>query len=210
MRRLIFIFIGLSMAMVVPFFLWGEAWNWSTDQALEWLHSYGQWAGLMGCLLLIGDILLPIPSTAVMAGLGLIYGPWIGGLIGGLGSFLAGFIAYGLCRTFGQKALNYLVKADDQTLGQMWFERYGEWTLVLSRWLPLLPETLACMAGFFHMRPARVATALVLGSLPMALSYAWVGHLGKQNPGASLLLSALVPPMLWWAIGKKLGPRSRS
>ncbi|NBQ24838.1 MAG: hypothetical protein EBU26_11385, partial [Verrucomicrobia bacterium] len=101
MRRLIFIFIGLSMAMVVPFFLWGEAWNWSTDQALEWLHSYGQWAGLMACLLLIGDILLPIPSTAVMAGLGLIYGPWIGGLIGGLGSFLAGFIAYGLCRTFG-------------------------------------------------------------------------------------------------------------
>ena len=44
----------------------------------------------------------------VIAGLGMLYGPWLGGLIGGLGSVLAGLVAFGLGRTLGRPALRVL------------------------------------------------------------------------------------------------------
>ena len=60
------------------------------------------------------------------------------------------------------------------------------------------------MAGLFHMSARSVALALLVGSAPMALTFAWVGHLGEGNPTLSLLISALAPPILWWLIGKRL------
>jgi uncharacterized membrane protein YdjX (TVP38/TMEM64 family) len=47
-------------------------------------------------LLLASDLLLPIPATADMAALGLVYGPLWGGLIGTAGGFLGGAQGYGL------------------------------------------------------------------------------------------------------------------
>mgnify|MGYP006172600101 CR=1 FL=1 len=47
------------------------------------LEQYGGWAWLVGIGLIVCDLVLPVPSTAVIAGLGMMYGPWLGGLIGG-------------------------------------------------------------------------------------------------------------------------------
>ena len=82
MRRMMILFIALTIAFLIPFLIWGHAWEWSTDQALQQLHRYGALAAPMAFLLLVGDLFLPIPATAVMAGLGWLYGPWLGGLLG--------------------------------------------------------------------------------------------------------------------------------
>ena len=76
-----------------------------------------------------------------------LYGPWLGGLAGAAGSFCSGFLAYALCRRYGQKAVDALLSKDEQTRGHQLFHDYGGWILALSRWLPLLPEVVACMAG---------------------------------------------------------------
>ena len=89
MRRMMILFIALTIAFLIPFLIWGHAWEWSTDQALQQLHRYGALAAPMAFLLLVGDLFLPIPATAVMAGLGWLYGPWLGGLVGAAGSFFA-------------------------------------------------------------------------------------------------------------------------
>ena len=204
MRRMMILFIALTIAFLIPFLIWGHAWEWSTDQALQQLRRYGALAAPMAFLLLVGDLFLPIPATAVMAGLGWLYGPWLGGLVGAAGSFCSGFLAYALCRRYGQKAVDALLSKDEQTRGHQLFHDYGGWILALSRWLPLLPEVVACMAGLFHMSARSVALALLVGSAPMALTFAWVGHLGEGNPTLSLLISALAPPILWWLIGKRL------
>ena len=204
MRRMMILFIALAVAFLAPFLIWGHAWEWSTDQALQQLRPYGALAAPVAFLLLVGDLFLPIPATAVMAGLGWLYGPWLGGLIGAAGSFCSGFLAYALCRRYGQKAVDALLSQDEQNQGHQLFHDYGGWILALSRWLPLLPEVVACMAGFFHMSARSVALALLVGSTPMALTFAWVGHLGAENPTRSLLISALAPPILWWWIGRRL------
>ena len=211
MVLLILIFLGLAVLFLIPFLLWGAHWNWSSQEAVAWLRQYGRWGWLVALLLLMGDLFLPIPSTAVMSSLGLVYGPFWGGLIGSAGSFFSGVIAYALCRLFGESAVQRLLGKEDQKRGKELFLRYGGWLVALSRWLPLLPEVIACMAGFLRMPWPVFLLAMLCGALPMAFTFAMVGHMGSDHPSVSIILSALVPPILWWLIAKKmmLAPRKR-
>src|SRR5215207_5186873 len=77
------------------------------------LEAYGAWAWLLAIALIVSDLVLPVPGTAVIAGLGMIYGPWLGGLIGGAGSVLAGLTAYGGSRWLGGRFATWLVGDDD-------------------------------------------------------------------------------------------------
>lgn len=208
MFRLIWIFIGLAVLFSVPFLIWGTHWDWSSQDAVTWLRQYGRWGWLVALVLFMGDLFLPIPSTAVMSSLGLLYGPVWGGLIGGIGSVGSGIITYGFCRLFGESAVEKLLGKKDQEKGKLLFMKYGGWMVALSRWLPLLPEVVSCMAGFLRMPWHTFVMALVCGALPMAFTFAMVGHLGSDHPAISMILSAIVPPLLWWSIGKKMMPSS--
>lgn len=181
------------MLVLIPFLIWGEHWEGS----IEWMKGHGEWAWAAGILLLVSDLVLPIPSTAVMAGLGYVYGPILGGLIGACGSFLAGAIGYGLCRALGQRAARRLLGEKDLLRGQRIFSSMGGWVVALSRWMPLLPEVIACMAGLTRMPAPTFFIALACGSLPLGFTFATIGSAGIRHPWIAILLSAVLPPMLW-------------
>ena len=140
--RLLWIFLGLAAAFLIPFLVWGNslAAAFTQEGAVDWLEQFGAWAWAAGLLLLMGDLLLPIPGTAVMAALGLVYGPLGGGLIGGGGSFMSGSLAYGLCRALGRNAAVRILGEKDLARGEKLFDEVGGWLVVLSRWLPLFPR----------------------------------------------------------------------
>ncbi|MCB1227904.1 MAG: VTT domain-containing protein, partial [Verrucomicrobiales bacterium] len=79
------------------------------------------------------------------------------------------------------------------------FGRRGGWMVAVSRWLPVLPEAVACLAGLAGMQWRRFVLALTCGSLPVGFAFAAIGHLGQAQPGWAVALSALVPVVLWWA-----------
>ena len=186
--------------MLVPFLIWGERLEgWWTQERLA---EFGHWAWLVGLGLLMGDVLLPMPSTVVMSGLGFLYGVWIGGLLSALGVVLSGLFGYGLCRLCGRKVAVLLVGEEDLVRGERLFERYGVWMVALSRWLPLLAEVMACLAGLARMGFGRFLMALVCGALPLGFGFAWLGTVGESSPVVALVLSALAPPMLWFLLMK--------
>ena len=117
-----------------------------------------------------------------MSALGFLYGIFIGGCLAALGSFLAGSLAYGLCRLLGDRAATVLIGKKDLEKSQRWFVNSGPWLIVVSRWLPLFPEIVACMAGLTRMPPLRFFTALLCGCLPVGFTYAFVGQAGVENP----------------------------
>ena len=135
--RLIWIFVTLGVIFLIPFLIWGESWQWTSEGAVAWLRNYGTWAWAVALGLLAADLFLPLPATAVMAALGFVYGPLVGGLIGGTGSLISGCLAYGLCRALGRGTAIKLVGVDDLRKGERLFERFGGWLVTLSRWLPL-------------------------------------------------------------------------
>ncbi len=201
--RLLLFFIGLAFVICLPFLFWGEAFErWFAGEGLRaWMTSQG--AGLvwlLAILLLVGDLFLPVPATAVMSGLGYFYGTLTGGVIGASGSFLSGALAYGLCRKFGERVAARLMGPSDLERGQRLFAtQAGGWLVALSRWMPLLPEVVACMAGLTRMPGRKFFSALACGCLPMGFVFAWIGSQGEARPGLAIGLSIVVPALLYAA-----------
>ncbi|HEX6143193.1 MAG TPA: VTT domain-containing protein [Geminicoccaceae bacterium] len=202
--RLLLLFLVLALLVLIPFLIFGGSFEslFSGSAAIVWLGDFGGWAWAAGILLLVGDLVLPLPATAIIAALGYIYGFVLGGLIGALGSFLSGALGYGVCRLFGRDAARRLLGARDLERGERLFQAVGGWLVALSRWLPVFPEVIACMAGLTGMSAARFFSALACGSLPLGFAFAAVGHAGVERPTLALLLSALVPPLLWLTLSR--------
>ncbi len=198
--RLLSIFIALAILFAIPFLFLGDVFQQrfaGDGAATAWIEDYGNWAWVVGVLLLAADLVLPVPSTAVMSALGLVYGAFLGGLIGSVGSILSGCLGYGICRSLGRKAAIRIAGEKDLRRGERIFASVGGWVVALSRWLPLLPEVVACMAGLSRMPPTHFLLALVCGTLPLAFSFAAVGERGVDNPALALALSAALPLVLW-------------
>ncbi|MEM8952737.1 MAG: VTT domain-containing protein [Verrucomicrobiota bacterium] len=197
--RLVWLFLVLAILFLVPFLIWGERLGelFSQEGAVAWLEGYGRWAWAAGIVLLILDIVLPLPSTVVISALGYLYGALWGGLIAALGSMLSAGLAYGLCRTWGRRAARWIAGERGVAEGERLFGRAGGWIVVLSRWLPLMPEVVSCMAGIARMRAWSFFFALACGTLPMAFVFAWVGSYGREEPWIAFVLSISLPVLLW-------------
>ena len=159
----------------------------------------GQWDWLFVVGLLTLDVFLPIPATAVLASLGMAYGPWLGGAIGVLGTFCAGTTGYLLGRVLNEKAARFLIGERGLTFGREFFARSGGWVIVVSRWMIILPELLSCFAGLVRMPPREYFAALLCGVVPLSFTYSFLGSTtwAKEHPWLTLALSAAVPVGLW-------------
>lgn len=201
--RLFLLLLGLAGLVLIPFFLLGEGFmeHFGAEGARLWLAQYGKaWGWLAALGLLVSDLVLPVPATSVISALGYGYGALVGGLIGAAGSFLSGVLAYELCRRCGGRAADRLLGAHDRERATRIFGGdTGGWLVALSRWMPLLPEMTACMAGLTRMPRRRFLTALACGCLPMGLTFASIGATGTTQPGLALALSAMVPGILYLA-----------
>jgi len=197
--RLLVTALVLGTLFFVSFGIWGEDFmRWFTGEAaIEWIRAWGAWGWLAIILLLMSDLVLPVPATPVMAAAGYLYGPIVGGLISAFGSFAAGMLGYGLCRAFGKNIARRLAGAGELEEHETLFQRNGPWLVAASRWLPLLPEVVSCLAGLTRMPFRLFATALACGSLPLGFVYAAIGAAGQDHPRLALGLSIVVPPILW-------------
>ena len=200
--RLFLLFIGLAAIVLVIFFIWGDPLmtTFSQEGSVTWLNQYGSWAWAAAIILLMGDILLPLPATLIMSALGYLYGTLTGGLISVAGSFLAGSAGYWLCYLMGEKAAIRLLGQKDYVRGKKLSDKVGGWVVALSRWLPVFPEVIACMAGLTRMPPRNFHLALLCGSLPLGFMYAIVGAAGIEQPMLAIVLSACLPPLIWWLV----------
>lgn len=195
--------LALAAVFCIPFLFWGgDFMRWFTgDAALVWIRGWGAWGWLAVIGLLMSDLLLPLPATPVMSAAGYLYGPWIGGLVSAAGSVAGGQLGYWLCRCFGRGLAARLAGEEQLDGHETFFRRRGPLLVAASRWLPLLPEVVSCLAGLTRM-PARTFTvALLCGSVPLGFVYAAIGAAGQENPRLALGLSVLAPPLLWALVG---------
>lgn len=199
-RHLLLLVAVLLALVILPFLIWGGQFDaaFTLEGARAWMEGFGTWAWAAGMGLLVADIALPVPGTVVMSALGWIYGWFWGGLTSALGSMLAGMTAYALCRWLGRPAARWIAGDDGLERARALFERRGGWLVALSRWLPVLTEAVACLAGLARMPWRTFWVAMVCGSLPLGFAFAAIGHLGHDNPALALLLSAALPALLWW------------
>ncbi|GIW78634.1 MAG: hypothetical protein KatS3mg105_0441 [Gemmatales bacterium] len=162
----------------------------------NWVESFGPWAWLAATVLIISDIVVPVPTTVVITMMGQQYGPLVGGAIGTLATFLAGVTAYGLTRLLGMGFARFLLR-DEWEAAHQFFQGRGGFAVACSRWLPLLPEAISCLAGLARMPLGRYCVSLLCGAVPMSYSYAALAALSDDKL-IPLVISIVLPIPTWW------------
>lgn len=168
-----------------------------------WLGHGGAMAALVGVVLLIADVILPVPSSLVMIAHGALFGVALGtalSLIGSVGAALAGFA---LGRR-GGRLLDRLVSAEERERIERMLEQWGALAIVVTRPVPLLAEATAVMAGASAMSWQRVAIASFAGSLPPSLLYALTGSVAASFQNVTLMFCfILLISAAFWFISRK-------
>jgi uncharacterized membrane protein YdjX (TVP38/TMEM64 family) len=106
------------------------------NDAVLVLRNYGSWAWALGIALIWADLVLPIPQTAVIAALGIIYGTLLGGLLGSLGLITGGLLGYGLMLTSARRFAQRFAGPRSLRKMESLFDRGGAWAIVLTCSLP--------------------------------------------------------------------------
>jgi membrane protein DedA with SNARE-associated domain len=117
---------------------------------------------------LIPGIIVLIIGSAVAAVVG-INPVWV--IISAFtGTFIASLLLYNLGRRLGYKVLalpRYSWLLDSKTFHRIewWFERFGFWTLCVSRFLPVARPGIALAAGMVNLRKRLTLSALTISIL---------------------------------------------
>lgn len=191
------IFAGILIALVVvPFIFFGTSLEVWTFGLMESSRS-APFIAIAGSLLLAIDIVLPIPSTVVAAGLGALLGAPLGIASTTIGLTIGCAIGYYLGRYLGHDfAERELGKADFVYLASL-LERYGLLLLAACRPVPVLAEASVIAAGVMGMRAIPVLIVTALANLGFAAVYAGLGAAAEGMTGflaafaASLALPGL-------------------
>ncbi|HEY0159893.1 MAG TPA: VTT domain-containing protein [Thermoanaerobaculia bacterium] len=192
MRRYLWIAIALAATFLALFGVAEALGIPLLADPMPALRAAGPLGGVLGAGLLVADVVLPVPSSAIMIGHGALFGIWTGAivsLIGSVGCSLAGF-AMGRA---GRGQVRKVVSDAEYARASRLLERWGMVAVVATRPVPVLAEVVAIMAGTTRkMSWWKVGVASLAGSLPPAIAYAVAGHLATKTVGALWLFGALM------------------
>jgi uncharacterized membrane protein YdjX (TVP38/TMEM64 family) len=169
-----------------------------TDNSIARLT--GRYLCWIGVLLLMADVLLPVPSSFIMITLGISYGVFQGtfwAFLGVMASSAFGFYLGRTCQPFVQR----FVSEQEQAHANAFLMRWGMLGIIVTRPLPLLAETTILLAGAAGFTWKKLLLASACGNLPIALLYAWTGAAAKSvNAGVWSFLLAATAAGIFWAI----------
>ena len=167
------------------------------NDAVLTLRTYGGWAWALGIALIWVDLVLPVPQTAVIAALGIIYGTLLGGLVGSLGLISGGLLGYALMRTSARRFAQRFAGPRSLRKMEALFDRSGAWAIILTRSLPFsVPEAMVFLAGLARMPMRKLTAALTVGSVPTGFVFAGIGAGWADQPILALAVSYLLPILL--------------
>lgn len=191
----------LLLGILGPWWIWGDKFDaaLTLEGSIGWMRAQGDWAWLAGLGLLVADLALPIPSTIVMSAFGVIYGALLGGILAGTGSMLAGVVAYALSRWAGRPMAVRFAGEEGLARTEALFAKGGAWLVLTSRWLPILSEAVACLAGLARMPFRTFLAALGVGSLPVGFAFAGIGAIAREQESLAVALSITLPLIAWLA-----------
>jgi uncharacterized membrane protein YdjX (TVP38/TMEM64 family) len=169
----------------------------AANDAVLTLRQHDGWAWALGIALIWIDLLLPIPQTAVIAALGVIYGALLGGLLGSVGLITGGLLGYVLMLSSARRYVHRFVGRGSLHKMERLFEQSGAWAIVFTRSLPYsVPEVMVFLAGLAAMPAGKFVTALTIGSVPTAFVFAAIGAGWADQPIVALGVSYVLPIFL--------------
>ncbi len=173
-----------------------------------------QWPGVV-VLMAIESACIPLPSEMIMplAGWMLIKEQSLpaayvmaAGIYGALGNTAGSAIAYGAGMWGGRPLLEkygryILISRHDLDMADRWFSRSGDWSIFVSRLLPVIRTYISLPAGIARMHFVKFLVYTFLGSFIWSVGLAYGGYLlgehweqirAVMRPFDPLLIAAVI------------------
>lgn len=155
--------------------------------------------GVLVALLLFADLFIAVPTLTICILSGYFLGAGLGALSSIIGVTLAGTIGYLLSRSIGRIFLNKFIRnADELRDMETSFQRYGFVMILISRALPVLPETTACLAGLTRMPFSKFMLAWVISSYPYVTIAAYAGSISSLDNTKPAIFTAIALSAFFW------------
>jgi membrane protein DedA with SNARE-associated domain len=186
--------------ILVPFLLFEDQMNDVVQQTLRSDRSIVL-ITLAVVLFLLADIVLPIPSSFVLASTGYLL-CFIGMTCAALGGYALGRYAGG---PLAQRIVGEAELGQFSALSQRW----GDSLLVACRAMPVLAEATTILAGTSRMPLPRFIVIVSIGNAVVSVLYAWIGAVSASQSSFVLVsLAAVIVPLVVVLVLRRLARAS--
>jgi len=190
----------------------------------DWLVSLMETVGGIGVALAIAleSVFPPIPSEVILPLAGFTASRGTLNLVEAIvwatvGSLLGAWALYGISRWVGLHRINRAadkipgVSRRDVGKANAWFERYGNWSVLIGRVIPVVRSLISVPAGFNRMDFLRFTGWTLLGSavwntILVSAGYflgaGWCSILGYLDMFENVVIAAFIVVIVVWAARK--------
>lgn len=168
-------------------------------RALLWIVRSFQAGGpsILFVAMIVQALAIPIPSEFILMCGGAAFGLLSGWLVGASGSIVAAFISFYISRKGGRSVALRFVGERGIEFADNWFNRWGVWAVLLGRFAPFIPfDVISYSAGLTQMKFRSFMIPTVIGTLPRALFYAFLGDYFNVALAELIQYYPNVPPEL--------------
>jgi len=153
------VWVVLISLVLVPFFLFEAEFNAFAERITR--TDSGIWLAAVSIFSLLAlDIILPVPSSIVSTAAGVLLGFWRGAAVVWGGMMVGCLLGYALGRRVSGAAARF-VGEDGLRRAESLVDRYGDWTIVMCRPVPVLAEASVVFAGLIRAPFGRFAALLI-------------------------------------------------
>ena len=136
--------------------------------------------GIFLFVLIMGvqGLLVPLPSEIVLLATGMIWDWFFGGIMGIIGSMVAGLLCYYISKRGGRPLAEKFVGAKTIEIADKFIKKHGTKAIIITRFIPIIPfDVISYTAGIVDIDVKKYSIGTLIGSIFRAFFYATLGSL---------------------------------
>jgi len=155
---------------------------------VDWFVNPIYYLGFVGILIFIivmaiQGLIVPIPSEIVLLATGIIWGVFIGGVMGIIGSMAAALLCFYISKKGGRPIVKKFVGDKAIDLADNFIHKYGMGAIIVARFLPFIAfDPISYASGLVDMDVKKYSIGTLIGSIPRAFFYSWLGSILGITP----------------------------
>ncbi|HWI54543.1 MAG TPA: TVP38/TMEM64 family protein [Desulfobacteria bacterium] len=161
----------------------------------EYLAGFGIWGPIVSMLLMVlQGLAAPLPAFVITFANAWIWGWAWGALISWSGAMIAAVLCFYLARWFGRPLVKRMVGAKALDISDSFFKRYGKYTVLIARLIPIVSfDLISYAAGLTNLTLWQFVWATGLGQLPATIIYSFLGeHISNSAKYGFMAFSGFV------------------
>lgn len=150
--------------------------------------------GILGIFLFIlimavQGLLVPLPSEIVLLATGMIWGWFLGGIMGIIGSMAASLLCYYISRKGGRPLAEKFVGKKAIDIADDFISKHGMKAIIITRFIPIIPfDVISYASGIVDIDLKKYSIGTLIGSIFRSFFYATLGALLFLRYGLTLPL----------------------